>query len=496
MKKLLRAFLLVIFFYLPAHSQTPIIQSVIDNANIDSLIYFVEELSGEVQTIIGGTPYTILSRNKNQPGNDKAADYIKQKLNSYGIPAYDHWFSSTGRNVYGVQTGTVYPNQKYYICAHYDDMPSGSTAPGADDNASGSAAVLEAARILSGYVSEYTIVYAFWDEEEQGLIGSGYYAQQAYNNGDSIRGVINLDMVSWDSDNDNVVEIHVRPFGNSLSLKDKVIEINSTYSIGLTTSVINPGTTASDQASFWDYGYGALLMIEEYYGGDFNPYYHSVNDLVQYFNQPYYLKMCKAAYGTLATLANVYDYVPVELASFTGSVVSDAIQLQWITASELNNYGFEIERSINNSELVSIGFVKGKGTTTETNYYSYIDNPYESNKLQINYRLKQIDYDGTYTYSNIVSVELNAPQEFTLNQNYPNPFNPSTIISYSVAADGKTRLKVYDIMGSEVATLVDEFKPAGNYEIMFDASGLPSGTYFYTLTANGYTDTKKMVVIK
>jgi len=154
------------------HSQTPVVQEIINQANIDSLIFFVEELSGEVQTIIGGSPYTIVSRHKNQPSNDKAADYIQQKLESYGLTVYNQLFGGTGRNVYGVQTGTDLPNQKYIICAHYDDMPSGSTAPGADDNASGTAAVLEAARIISQYLAEYTIVYALWDEEEQGLIGS------------------------------------------------------------------------------------------------------------------------------------------------------------------------------------------------------------------------------------------------------------------------------------------------------------------------------------
>ena len=178
-------------------SQSPTIQAIIDQTNLASLITFVEELSGEVSTIIGGTPYTILSRNKNQPGNDKAADYIQQKLEYYGLDVYNQSFGSVGRNVYGVQYGTDYPNQKFIICAHYDDMPSGTTAPGADDNASGTAAVLEAARIISKYISEYTIVYALWDEEEYGLIGAEYYAALAQAAGDSILGVVNLDMIAY-----------------------------------------------------------------------------------------------------------------------------------------------------------------------------------------------------------------------------------------------------------------------------------------------------------
>ena len=191
-------------------SQTPIVQEIINQTNIDSLIFFVEELSGEVQTIINGTPYTILSRNKNQPGNDKAADYIHQKLEYYGLDVYNQTFGSVGRNVYGIQLGTDYPNQKFIICAHYDDMPTGSTAPGADDNASGTAAVLEAARVLTQYNSEYTIIYALWDEEEYGLSGAEYDAALAQKAGDSIVGVVNLDMVAWDSGTDNIAEVHTR----------------------------------------------------------------------------------------------------------------------------------------------------------------------------------------------------------------------------------------------------------------------------------------------
>ncbi len=167
MNKLLSAILISLFsFQNISYSQSPVIQSIINQTNLDSLIFFVEELSGEVQTIIGGTPYTIVSRNKYQSSNDKAADYIEQKLEYYGLDVYNQSFSSSGRNVYGVLTGTEFPNQIWMICAHYDDMPSGSVAPGADDNASGTAAVLEAARIFSQESFPYTIIFALWDEEE------------------------------------------------------------------------------------------------------------------------------------------------------------------------------------------------------------------------------------------------------------------------------------------------------------------------------------------
>jgi len=473
------------------------IQTIINSTNIDSLVHFVKELSGEVSTIIGGSPYTIVSRYKNNASNDKAADYIKQKLQSYGLPTYNQNFSSTGRNVYGVQLGTVYPNKKYIICAHYDDMPSGSTAPGADDNASGTAAVIEAARIFTQYQSKYTIIYALWDEEEQGLIGSAYYAQQAHNAGDSIMGVINMDMIAWDNDNDGVGEIHIRNYANSTSLKDIMVQVNTTYSVGVIPSIINPGATASDHASFWNNGYGALLLIEEYYGGDFNNYYHTINDKILYFNQPYFHKMSRLALGTVATLADLTEIVPVELLAFTASVRNSEVELLWSTASELNNMGFEIERSIDNQDnFVTVGFVEGKGSSTEINYYSFTDRPQVNGVNQLYYRLKQVDFDGTFSYSDVVNLSYDVPAAFVLSQNYPNPFNPSTRINYFVPQESFVSIKVYDFLGREVITLVNETRVIGSYEQVFDASNLPSGTYFYTMIAGNYSATKKMILLK
>jgi hypothetical protein len=495
MKKLLLPVILILALQSISFGQTPVIQTIINQTNIDSLTYFVRELSGDVQTIIGGSPYTILSRNKNQPGNNMAANYIKQKLDSYGLVTYDQNFSSTGRNVYGVQLGTQYPNKKYIICAHYDDMPSGTTASGADDNASGTAAVIEAARIFTQYNSKYTIIYALWDEEEQGLIGSAYYALQAYNAGDSIMGVINLDMISYDSNSDGQAEIHTRPIANSISLKDNMITLNTLYGVGLTLSTINPGATWSDHASFWTRNFGAICLIE--LDGDFNAYYHTVNDKIQYFNMPYYLKMSKAAIGTVASLAELTDIVPVELLAFTASVINSEVEILWSTASELNNMGFEIERSINDiNNFVTVGFVNGKGSSAEINYYSFSDNPQLSGVNQIYYRLKQVDFDGTFSYSDVVSVNFDVPAEFVLSQNFPNPFNPSTRISYFVSRESYVSVKVYDFLGREVKTLVGENQSIGSYDVVFDASNLPSGTYFCTMIAESFSDTKKMIVLK
>jgi len=153
MKKVLQLLLIsIILFQTNLFSQSPVVQQIINSVNQDSIIKFVSELSGAVPTIINGTSQTIVSRHKLQPGNALAETYIKQKLQNYGLTTTIQSFSTTGKNVFGVKPGTEFPNKKFIICAHFDDMPSGTLAPGADDNASGTAAVIEAARMKKNKV--------------------------------------------------------------------------------------------------------------------------------------------------------------------------------------------------------------------------------------------------------------------------------------------------------------------------------------------------------
>ena len=298
MKKLLLRILLPLLMLSSLFPQSPTVQQIVNSVNLDSLVYFVRELSGDVPTIINGSLQTILSRHKGQPGNELAENYIKQKLELYGLNTIIQSFSTSGKNILATQTGTEFQNRKYIICAHYDDMP-GSIAPGADDNASGTAAVIEAARILSQYSFPYTIVYALWDEEEQGSVGSAYYATQAYNEGDLILGVINLDMIAYDSNSDGVCNVTNRASGLSKPLYNNIVDLNNRYGINL--NIIPIVGLGSDHVSFWYSGYDAMELMEDL--NDFNTHYHSTSDLLQYFNQPYYLKMSKLALGTLAVFA-------------------------------------------------------------------------------------------------------------------------------------------------------------------------------------------------
>ena len=186
--------------------------------------------------------------------------------------------------------------------------------------------------------------------------------------------------------------------------------------------------------------------------------------------------------------------IPVELISFTASVNNNTVTFNWLTTTELNNLMFEIERRSNEHQFVTIGYVEGHGTTTEPQEYSYVDNTVETGTYF--YRLKQIDFNGRYEYSDEIEVEVNGPLTFALDQNYPNPFNPSTLIKYSVPENGFVKLSVYNLIGEEVSVLVNETVDAGFYEVTFNAANLPSGTYFYRLQAGNTVQVKKMILLK
>jgi len=191
-------------------------------------------------------------------------------------------------------------------------------------------------------------------------------------------------------------------------------------------------------------------------------------------------------------------YIPVELTSFTAVSQSGKVILNWSTATELNNLGFEIERKLDNSDWDRIGFVAGHGTTTEPKEYSYSDDIKNITVNSLAYRLKQIDFDGSYEYSDevLVEVEIPLPSEFTLHQNYPNPFNPVTIISYSLPIKSQVEIVIYNTLGESITRLVNGEKEAGQHSVEFNAASLPSGIYFYKLQAESFAESKKMLLLK
>jgi hypothetical protein len=188
------------------------------------------------------------------------------------------------------------------------------------------------------------------------------------------------------------------------------------------------------------------------------------------------------------------DLVPVELTSFTSSVDGNDVILNWSTATELNNFGFEVQRSAAGNEFATIGFIEGYGTTTETKTYRFVDEDLLSGNYT--YRLKQVDFNGTFAYSDEVNAEVTSPAQFELSQNYPNPFNPGTTIKFSIPQSANVSLKIFNTLGQEVSTLINQNMESGVHTINFDASELNSGIYFYRLDAGQFSEVKKMTLIK
>ena len=201
------------------------------------------------------------------------------------------------------------------------------------------------------------------------------------------------------------------------------------------------------------------------------------------------------------TLTDKNAPLPVELTSFTSTVNDRDVELNWSTACELNNAGFDIERRTVNDgvEWVKIGFVQGNGTTNEPKNYSFEDKKLSTGKY--NYRLKQLDYNNKTTLFDLSNaIEIGKPKKFELSQNYPNPFNPITKIDYNLPFNGNVTLNIYDISGREITTLVNNTQEAGFYTVQFNANNFASGTYFYRISANNgqenFVMTKRMLFIK
>ena len=320
--------------------------------------------------------------------------------------------------------------------------------------------------ITRNYNGQYTGQYGVHSRYESGLIQR--FQNQIIYEGDSLQYIDNLPGYIFNMIYDNYIYV------------DSVL-----YADATAKTFAGNTTSTAYYNKFWEL---------------------SKNFTIELFRKASYRLTCVI----YTTWINAGGTVPVELTSFTASLSNNKVNLNWATASELNNHGFEIERSLDKSEWATVGFKEGKGTTTEPQQYSYSGDISDITTSMLYYRLKQLDFNGSFKYSKIVEVEI-APLTFSLEQNYPNPFNPSTTIKYTIpnvtlsgVEGSRVQLKVYDALGNEVTTLVDEYKPAGSYEVSFDALQLSSGIYFYQLKVSnpeasqgrGFVETKKMILIK
>ncbi len=304
----------------------PLIGQIMDQVTQADLLDTDAGLSGEHPVTVGGQPYTFSTRYTRSVGGpptpgdgvQKAWQYAYEQFQADGLTASYHDYTAGGynlKNAVGEKIGTLYPTQIYLLVGHIDTTsPSGNTAaPGADDNGTGSTIVLDAARIMAQYTTDYTMRFIAFTGEEQGLWGSDAYARDARARGDDIRGVINVDMIAWDSNNDRHAEIHAGTRADSNTLADTFFDTVTGYGINLVpTRLTTTATNRSDHASFWTYNYPAFLTIEEF-NGDFNTGYHTIADRQNCgggtcgYNPDYFTSYSKAIIGTFARLVGVHE---------------------------------------------------------------------------------------------------------------------------------------------------------------------------------------------
>ena len=294
--------------------RSPLIQDMLESITTNRLWTAMRELTGPVPAVADGSYGNIGTRHtaSGQPLS-RALAYAGEYFKALGYETVETAWSLAGyssRNVVATLPGTTSPEKIVVICAHLDDMPSGTTAPGADDNASGSVAVLTAADRFRGYRFEKTVRFILFTGEEQGLLGSMFYAAQAALAGEEIVAVLNCDMIAWDSDSDGRLRIHTREASDSDHGEDLAIAVTfsnavAAYAISnLNVVITSDGEYASDHGSFWEFGYPAVLAIEDDWD-DFNPYYHSTLDTLDRLNWPYFQQFVRAGVATVAHLAGL-----------------------------------------------------------------------------------------------------------------------------------------------------------------------------------------------
>jgi hypothetical protein len=483
--------------------QDSVITSIVTKVNADSVKYIIQSLQNfQTRYLKATNRFTI-------------ANWIKDRFVSYGFTdvkldsfmctnTYGGTATTLQVNVVATLPGTDYSDQIYIVGGHYDSFSSGNpltSAPGADDNASGTAAVLETARTImaSGFQPKASLRFIAFAAEELMLYGDSgceYYAEKAFNSGMNIKLMINADMISYTSKPLAESRVSINYYTGHTNLLNLAKEVTSQFTS--ITPVNGSLNQYSDSYPFYQKGYPAVYFEEN----DFSPFYHTVNDVITNYNMPYCTEVIKAVGATLLKKLLMDHPVPVELILFEGVSVNGGVRLNWITSTEANNFGFEIERASSYLKWQTIGFVSGKGTTTEKNHYTFIDKILPQD-AQLYYRLKQLDYNGNFEYTDNIEISM-APDDFLLQQNYPNPFNPLTIINFSIPVDSKVILELSDVTGQIIATLVNKDLAPGYYSevVSIDQYGLASGIYIYrikavdNLTGNNFVSSKKMMLLK
>jgi hypothetical protein len=394
-------------------NEDSLITSVLSRVQPDSVEYVIQSLQDfQTRFMLNNNRFVV-------------ADWLVNRFTSLGFTdveldsfmcttSYGGGSTTLQVNVVATLPGTTRANEIYIIGGHYDSYASGSpmtTAPGADDNASGTSAALEVARVImeSGFQPEATIRFIAFGAEELMLYGDAgceHYAQEAFNEGMDISLMINCDMISFNTQPLEQANVSINYYSGFTDLL--VLAKDVTNQFTLITGVTGSQNQYSDSYPFFEKGFPAVYFEEN----QFSPYYHTVNDIISNYDMEFCSEVIKAAGATLLK-------------------------------------------------------------------YMFMNSPTD------------------------IRIDVSPAEDFVLHQNYPNPFNPNTKITFTIASRTKyysvpqfVSLKIYDILGNEVATLVNEERAAGTYEVEFIGKNLPSGLYFYTLSVPGFSETKKMILMK
>ena len=523
----------------------------------------------------------------NNASRDTVVKWIKGKYVEYGVTdaVLDSFqYSSTWqKNVVATIPGTVTPAAELIVGGHHDDMPPTGLAPGADDNASGTVAALEMARVLKhvNYHPALTMRFMGFSAEEAGLIGSANYAQRARSQNQDIRAMQNYDMIAnrYQAPTDN--SVYVVWYTTSEAYRDLHAAMMQTY-----TQLIPVPTTSyrsgSDSYSFWQQNYRSVFCIEK----NFSPYYHSSNDLLQYLDVGFAASIIRSGLAMLITL----DQMP---APVTGMQVRDcgdgaSLFVNWDSVAVPDWYRYKVYVGTSPGVYTSNVFsttqwTRLAGLTSGTRYYvgvSIVDlagregviteesevpqlvpqppagiwvENYEEGGILTWVRNLEMDLEGYHIYRSIDSLTSFArlnddpcadtlwidtlgtswprfyyltavdsaghesahsdtmvlgpvvgvgreeplrPFAFHVEPNYPNPFNPTTNIRFEVGSSGLVRLKVFDVLGRQVETLVDDVRSAGRYNVVWDATDASSGVYYCRLEADGRFATIRMILMR
>jgi hypothetical protein len=513
------------------------------------------DVSGKIEWLVDfGT------RNSFAPNHQTVAESLRDALESYGLQTRFRPFKYMGTTMWTVeatQVGTKYPNSYVIICGHFDSLSEDPlvVAPGADDNATGTAAVLTTAEILSQHDFDYSIRYICFAGEEEGLVGSYFYATEEWMNNTDIVGVLNFDMLGyWEAPADRDLEIETN--NASQWLAEAVVNATELYTDTPYEVHVYDWAWWGDHFWFWMRGYSAVNHEEawDWYDPDFNPHYHSTTDLLEYLHPGFTednVKVGVAAIGTLADAGPArtvsFDMRPgscpnplnpksngVYPALILGSadldvrkIIPASIYLEdwvspaqirvgdWASASDDDKGNACADMSTDGYEDLSLKFStneiadllgkvkKGDAVTLHLTARLHDGTVIEGEDVVIivgnqDELLGAQSFDTRATHTGTPGT----PEKFALHQNHPNPFNPTTTIRFDVPTDGgMVTLRIYDVSGRLVRSLVNGDQTAGEKNVTWDGrndAGNPvaTGTYLYRLTGPGFEQTRKMVFLK